>query len=234
MESVHEALLALQQLDDEIARAQARLAEFDPQMREAETPLTSLKSNVETTAARLVELRAESQRLERGADQKRQRLRQFEDRLQRVRSAREEAAARTELDLVRRAVDAEERDALEQMEQATRTDLKLDDLRKQLDKQQAELEPQLAALRAERGVVEESIARLRERRAAHAATVEPGALRLYERIRSGATRRALAPMTDEGACGHCFNVLPVQEQQVVRHGQVIHRCEACGTILYSA
>jgi predicted nucleic acid-binding Zn-ribbon protein len=29
-------------------------------------------------------------------------------------------------------------------------------------------------------------------------------------------------------------VLPVQEQQIVRHGAKMHRCEACGIILYEA
>lgn len=234
MESVHNALLALQQLDEQIARAQAGLAEFDPQFRDAEAPVTSLKANVEAMTTRLAEVRREAQRLERGANQKRERQKAFEERLQRVRSQREEAAARTELDLVRRAVEAEEMDALEQMEQATRTDLKLDEMIKQLKKLESELEPRLQELRAERGAAEAALARLLEERQAYAANVDAPSLRLYDRIRSGATRRALAPLTSEGACGHCFNVLPVQEQQVVRHGQTLHRCEACGIILYEA
>jgi uncharacterized protein len=233
MESVYAALLALQELDDEIVRAETKLAGFDPQLREAEAPLTALTGEVETMRTRLAELRREAQRLERGSIQKRERLKTFEERLTRVRSSREEAAARTELDLVRRAVDAEEQDALEQMEQATRTDLKLDDMLKLLEKRRAEVEPRIAELQAERSGGEAEIAQLRERREAHAATVPVPTLRLYDRIRQGATKRALAPLTDEGACGHCYNVLPVQEQQQVRTAHSLNRCEACGVILYA-
>jgi predicted nucleic acid-binding Zn-ribbon protein len=41
-------------------------------------------------------------------------------------------------------------------------------------------------------------------------------------------------MTPEGACGHCFNTLPLQEQSEIRSGSTLHRCEACGVILYAA
>jgi predicted nucleic acid-binding Zn-ribbon protein len=44
----------------------------------------------------------------------------------------------------------------------------------------------------------------------------------------------LAPLTSEGACGNCFNVLPVQEQTEVRRGESLRRCEGCGVILYAA
>jgi predicted nucleic acid-binding Zn-ribbon protein len=42
----------------------------------------------------------------------------------------------------------------------------------------------------------------------------------------------VAPLTDEGACGHCFNILPLQEQSEIRRGDKLRRCEACGVILY--
>jgi uncharacterized protein len=234
MESLHSALLALQEIDDEIVRAEARLTEFEPQLRDAEAPMTALAADVEAAQARLAALRAEAKRLEKAADHKRQRQKHFEERLQRVRSQREEAAARTELDLVRRAVDADEREALEQMDQATRTDLKLDDMLKQLERKRAEVEPRMQELRAERGEAEQALADLRERRQRQAELIDTPALRLYDRIRSGSARRALAPLTEEGACGHCYNVLPVQEQQIVRTGARMHRCEACGVILYAA
>jgi predicted nucleic acid-binding Zn-ribbon protein len=42
----------------------------------------------------------------------------------------------------------------------------------------------------------------------------------------------VAPLKDEGACGHCFNILPLQEQAEIRRGDTLRRCEACGVILY--
>jgi uncharacterized protein len=232
MHPTHEALLALQELDDEIARAEARLADFEPQLREVDAPVTALAGDVEAARTRLAELRAQVQRLEQAGEQKRERLKQYEERL-RVRNTREEAAARIELDLVRRAVEADEREALENREQATRTDLKLDELEKQLERKRTELAPQRGELEAQRAQAEATLNELRSRRSDAASRVEPQALRLYERIRSGRSKRVLAPLTDEGACGHCFNLLPVQEQAQIRGGAALYRCEACGVILYA-
>lgn len=232
MQTLYASLLALQELDNRIAEAEARLLEFDPLLREAEAPLVALRGEVEGAGTKLDELRRQVQRLDEAGEQKRQRLTQYEERL-RVRNTREEASARIELDLIRRAVQADEREAAETREQATRTDLRLDELAKQLAKREQELAPELGDIRAKRAEVEQEIALLREQRDDEAKNVDANALRVYERVRSGRSRRGLAPLTDEGACGSCFNVLPVQEQAVIRSGDTLHRCEACGVILYA-
>jgi uncharacterized protein len=232
MDAPHKALLALQEIDDQIARAEAVVAEFMPRFEELEAPVSALEAEVETARSRLTDLRQQARRLESAANQKRSQLQSYEQRLQRVRTVREESAAKAELDLVRRAVEADEREALEVMEQATRTDLKLDELEKQLQRERSTLEPRLAELRAERAQSEEQLQLLRQRRQNQAVRIEPAHLRLYERVRSGRSRRVLAPLSGE-ACGNCFNVLPVQEQSQISRGESLQRCEACGVILYA-
>ncbi len=149
-----------------------------------------------------------------------------------MRNPREEAAARTELDLVRRAAEADEQEALEVMEQATRTELKLEEMERELEKVRAELEPQKQALYEERSGAEEALAVLRDRRENHALHLDDAALRLYERVRAGKTRVVLAKLMPDGACGHCFSMVPIQQQAEIRQGGTLHRCEACGVILY--
>ncbi len=232
MDDLRTALLALQDLDHEIARARAKLEEFDPQLKSLDGPIVNLEQEIETTRTRLADLRQEVRRLERGAEQKRERLRAYETRLVRVRNLREESAARTELDLVRRATEADETEALEMMEQATRTDLKLDEMQRTLEKLRAEITPRREELLGSRTQAEDEIKRLEDRRHNHVIRLDPQALRLYERVRGGRAKRVLAPMTPEGACGNCFNMLPIQEQAEVRRGATLRRCEGCGVILY--
>jgi predicted nucleic acid-binding Zn-ribbon protein len=74
---------------------------------------------------------------------------------------------------------------------------------------------------------------LRDQRQNHAIRLDASSLRLYERVRSGRASTVIAPLTPEGACGHCFNILPVQEQSEIRNGKTLRRCEACGVILYA-
>lgn len=232
MEDLRTALLALQDLDQEIARAKAKLEEFDPQLNDLEAPITTLEQEMEAARTRLSEMRADVRRLERGAEQKRERLRVYEDRLQRVRNQREEAAARTEMDLVRRATEADETEALEMMEQATRTDLKLDDMERNLAKLKAEIAPRREELLRARADAETNLQLLNEQRHNQAVRLDSSSLKLYERVRAGRSRRVLVPLTAEGACGNCFNVLPIQEQLEVARGETLKRCEGCGVILY--
>jgi hypothetical protein len=73
MHDLHAALLALQELDDEIAR-KARVQEFTPQFESLEAPV-SAAPGAGNTPAKLEELRSEGTALEGNAQQKQERLR---------------------------------------------------------------------------------------------------------------------------------------------------------------
>jgi predicted nucleic acid-binding Zn-ribbon protein len=233
MEDLKEALLTLQDLDTEITRARTKLEEFEPQLKEVDEPVARLNAEIEATRKRLNDYRTEIKRLEAAATQKRETLGKYEERLSRVRTSREEGAARAEMDLVRRAADADDAEALQLMEQATRTDLKLDDMLKQLEKLNAEMAPRRDELLAAKREADEQIDVLNDKRKNHAVRLDPPMLRLYETVRRGRARMVVAPLTEEGACGHCFNTLPLQEQSEIRRGDTLRRCEACGVILYA-
>lgn len=230
--ALHQALLELQQIDAEITEAQARSDAFGERFREVEAPLRTLETEVQTLRDRISDLRQLVQKLETGAQNKRERQHAYEQRLDRMRSTREEAAARAEIDLIRRATEADVAEARDVGQELTRAELRLAELSKQLEKVRAEVEPKRAELQTEADSAAEALALLRDRRQNQAVRVEKPALALYERVRGRRDRRALAPMTDEGACGACFNTLPLQEQTEVRRGESLKRCEACGVILY--
>jgi len=120
------------------------------------------------------------------------------------------------------------------MEQATRSDLKLDELIRNLEKARAESEPRVEELMRARAEAETALAILNDRRHNSAIRLDAAALRLYERVRAGRASVALAPLTPEGACGHCYHTLPLQEQAEVRNASKLSRCEVCGVILYVA
>lgn len=232
MEERYRELLELQELDEELDRVRAQVEAFDPGLEELELPLLTLNREVEATRTRLAEMKANSRRLERAEQEKRDRLKAHEARLDRVRNAREEAATRTEIDLIRRAAEADENDALQLMDQIKRTDLKLDEVEKELESVRSETEPKREALLAERRQVEEGLQVLLDQRENRVVRIQPRLLRLYERVRAGRTNTVLAAVTPDGACGHCFNMIPIQEQAEIRGGEALARCESCGVILY--
>jgi predicted nucleic acid-binding Zn-ribbon protein len=230
MEETHRALLALQDLDGRLAGAQERLQTFDPQLEELRAPVAELERERDAARAELVRMRDEVQRMERNAGRNRERLAGYEARLGKGRP--DEATTRAEIDLISRAVDADVEEAAELSRQITRAELKVDELGEKLAAAEAEIRPRQDEVTAARTELEEEIALLRQQRENLAVRVDPATLRLYDRVRAGRSRSALAPLTLDGACGHCFNVVPVQRQSEIRRGVTLQRCEACGVILY--
>lgn len=232
MEETYEALLELQQLDDEMRQAEDQLQRFEPELEELDAPVRKAEEEVEAVRKRLEEMRAELRRLERGAEDKRAQLVKYEDRLTRVKTSREEAAAKTELDLIRGAVEADEDDAMSLMEQVTRAELKLDELEKRLGEVRSETDPKRQELLKGREEAESALAVLADRRQNQLVRMDNRAAKMYEQIRGGRARAALAALTPDGACGNCFGMIPLQERNEIRRREALYRCEACGVILY--
>jgi hypothetical protein len=233
MDETYQALLDLQELDQKMAEAKAKVREFEPELEELDAPVEELEEQVAAVRSRLDEMKAEERRLERSADDKRAKLEKYEARLERVRSQREETAARTEIDLISKAMEADEEDALELIDQIRRTELKLDELEGKLESLREETAPKRDELVSERNEAADQLEILKDKRENKLIRLDDQAARLYERIRGGKTNVALAKLTKDGACGHCFSMIPLQEQNEIRRREALHRCEACGVILFA-
>lgn len=233
MEETYEALLELQDLDRQMRQAEQKVRRFEPELEELEAPVREAETEVETARKRLDELKTELRRLERAAQDKRAQLQKYQEHLERARNQREETAARTEIDLIRKAVEADEDDAMGLMEQVTRMELKVDELDRKLDAARSEAGPKLEELESARNEASDQLSVLEDQRKNRLVRLSDDAARLYERIRGGKTGVALATLTADGACGHCFSMVPIQEQNEIRRKRALHRCEACGVILYA-
>ena len=110
--------------------------------------------------------------------------------------------------------------------------MRVDELERTLAKAKEDIRPQEEQIEAERREAEQALHILSDKRGNHVLHMDKHAVRLYERVRGGKRKTALAPLTRDGACGSCYNVLPMQEQAEIRQGSALRRCEACGVILY--
>ncbi len=227
-------LKGLQELDLQIAEKKAALSAFDPLLAEVDEPALALEQQVEALRKRLGEIQSEERRLERAADDKRERAKQLETRLQTVRNLREEAAVLAEQDLLRRALDADEQEALSLLDQIRRVEKQLEESEAALAEAQAELEPARKELLEGRDAARGALDDLLERRKAYASSVEAVPLRVYESIKAGGRGVVVAKLTADGACGNCFSVIPLQVQNEIRSGAELIRCEGCGVILGDA
>lgn len=234
MQELHAALVALQDIDDEIATATRRVQAYAPRLETLLAPVTAAERELTSTRTRLEEMRAEFERLQKNAEQKEEKQEAYYARVEKARTTQDEGVLRMELDLVRGALEADRDDLKRISDQITRTDLKVDELERTLAAAREAVAEELATVEADRDAAQAELDLLLEKRENQAVRLDQKDRRLYERVRGQYSRRVVSPMTEEGACGNCFNILPLQEQAEVRRGESLHRCEGCGVILYVA
>jgi len=225
------ALKELQRLDMKIRDAEHRAEAFLPQIEDVDGPALELESEAAATRSRLQEMRLDERRHELAADEKRSRARTLQERLSAVRNVREEAAVTAELEMVRRTLEGEEQDALTLLDQIRKLEARLDEQEANLTAAREEVEPRRRELVQAREAVLVEITEFTKKRGEFSQSVDPRQLSLYQGIRGSTGRQAVSDLTADGACGHCFSMMPLQVQNEVRHGSDMVRCEACGVIL---
>ncbi|MFV2005885.1 MAG: zinc ribbon domain-containing protein [Longimicrobiales bacterium] len=225
------SLKELQKLDVDIATARILVATFDPQIEVIEEPALALESEVTRLRGRLQEVELDERRVELSADEKRARSKKLDERLTAVRNVREEAAVHAEIDMVRRSLEGAEQEALTLLDQIRRMEERLQESQEALEIAQAEVEPKRDELVKQREAAETQLAELESRREAFASGIDSRERDTYERILAGGRTVAVADLMEDGACGNCFSVIPLQLQNQILHGDAMIRCEGCGVIL---
>lgn len=225
------ALKELQKLDTRIQDARKAIHDFDPLFEEVEEPALILESELNTGRTRLKEMKLEERRLELAVEEKRERIRKLDERLGSVRNLREEAAVSAELDMVKRALQSDEQEALSLIDQVRKGEERVTELEAAFEEASELVEPKRNELLGQREEARADLASLEKDRVSFAGAMDPEELRIYDAIRGRGARAAVAELTDDGACGHCFGMVPLQHQNEVRHGEALIRCEACGVIL---
>lgn len=225
------ALKELQRLDEELRDARDEIDRMVELFADVDEPAIVLESEVGKTKGRLQELRVEERRVELSAKEKAARIERLDERLKGVRNVREESAVGAELEMVRRSLESDEQEAYSLIDQIRKLELQLEEQESALEQARADIEPRRIELQNERSRQQAALDALETQRESFVSTVPDGEIRMYDGIRKGGRRRAVAALTEDGACGHCFTVLPLQLQNEIRHGVDLIRCEACGVIL---
>ncbi len=225
------ALKELQKLDTRILETKERIQSFDPLFEEVEEPVLVLESELGTLRKRSQEMKLEERRLELSIDEKKDRLKKLEERLGSVRNLREEAAVSAELEMIKRALQNDEQEAFTLLDQIRKSDERIEELASAFEEARSMVEPKKEELLAERKRVQEELESLRTKRESFTNDIDDEELRIYDAIRGRTGRKAVAALTEDGACGNCYGMVPLQVQNEIRHGARLIRCEACGVIL---
>lgn len=228
---VSSRLLELQTIDQRIRATRERVESFESTLAAVDEPVRRLTDEVEVTANKVRELRLEERRLRLAAESKRERVQRLEERLNMVRTIREEAAVQAELGLVRRALDQEELDVVSLLDQIGRFEDRLEIQREGLEEARSAVGPRKSEILAEQEGARSQLTSLETERELCATGLDQRYLMVYDNLARGGRRDAVAPMTGDGACGSCYSLIPLQVQNEIRTSAPLVRCEACGVIV---
>lgn len=227
-----DALRDLQGLDRQIRQIQSSITDFDPRLAAVEDPALRLEEELTAVRRRLDQMEEDARRLHRSEQEKMLRAEKLEERLSQVTNLREEAAARAEVEMLRRALEMEGRDRIQLDEQIDKSRAQVAALEEQAAEARAQVEPEQQKLLEERKALRTEKQRLEEARASILEGVSGPALRVYQSFHAAGRLVVVAGITEDGACGACFNIVPLQLQNEVRRGTgALVRCEACGVLL---
>lgn len=225
------SLREVQILDKRIGEIKAALAVFDDRLAETEETALAFESKLSKLTGRLAQMNADARQLERSADDKRARTTKMNQRLNRVSNLREEAAVQTELGLIKRAIEGDEQEALQLIEQIYKSELASQELEASAQEARTKVVPEQEELIAQRQDFTRRMEMFQGRRTNILQYVGNAERRVYDAFHKSARGIVVAPLLEDGACGHCFGVIPLQLQNEIRRGEGLTRCENCGVML---
>lgn len=228
-----EELLGLQELDFQIDDLSDQLSGLHVEVEERQAVMEDLELKTESARKRLELAEEELRRLQRSVQAGRATLKRLEGRAQGVTNMDQHLAVRVETDTARRNLRLAEEEALETMAEVEQAGSDMGELEASLVEATAGYEAKHAEAEASRTRLQDEIATRRDQRRNRELRIEARFLRLYQNVASGRTASALAPLTADGVCGHCYTSVPLQRQSDIRSGADLAVCEGCGVILYA-
>lgn len=224
-------LLDLQAKDAEVSACEQRLTDLGGETAGLDEALRGARELLEKARQAATDGQRRRDELETKIEsyrilQDRRRL-----RLEQVRNPKDASTLMTELDLAQSVMAKEENDWVRSADMVVQLEVKVKDAERNLQAVEAAQVPERAEVAKRRAVLEaERDAAGREREASAGQLDKPIRGR-YDRLRRTRSSDVIVPLVG-GACGGCYTAVPLNRRSLIRAGQVLDACEACGAILY--
>ena len=224
-------VLALQETDQALDRARARLTDVEGQMGESEE-LIAARQVVAEKQEVLTQLRSRLHDAEWSVDDARGKATEVEGKLYggTIRNPKELSDLNTEFALLKAQVAKREDTLLGLLVEIEEGEALLDNAQSSLAERDAIWQRDQASFLEEKARLEPEIADLDARRQDQLKTVDASSLRLYQLLRERHRGQAVAGV-ERGMCQGCRIALPISLLQKARSGVGLVQCVSCERIL---
>lgn len=224
-------LIALQDLDQKIARIQKEISEVPAKVQNLQVELQAITEAHQKAAARNQELAKKRRAREGEVDLMRAKLSRLKDQLMSVKTNKEYTAMLHEIQAAEDQIRTAEDEILDIMEALESMEKDLKQGEKTLKTRTAEIQQAIAAAEASVPLLEKEAQELQERRQELERLIPEELLERYRRIAELRKGIALAEAKDE-LCSMCHVRIRPQVYADLRQGENIHSCESCSRILF--
>lgn len=202
--------LEIEDLEDEVAGLQTRLAKYEEEQKERNTQISDKKNEIE-----------EHKTL----------ISKYKEQQNNVRNSREFNALTKEVEYKQLEIELAEKHINEFTESITQKKDIIKKAKAELKQKTADLKAKKSELKEVSAETEKEEIQLNKESEEFLQKLDDRLATAYVRIRNGA-RNGLAVVTvNRDACGGCFNKIPPQRQLDIRARKKIIVCEHCGRIL---
>jgi len=227
------ALHDLQVQDRNLTILEHRLAGVPRRLEELDQDLAKLSEMLASERARLDETLAFKRSQEDQMAEEQRIVQESKAKLNQVQTTRELSALQRQIETTRRMAEARAQEIAKIDETVATVEARIEEMEAALADLRAKAEAEKEKLLASQGTLEKKVARLRKKREALVAAVDPALLRVYDRIRKRHGGIAFAPASEERCLGCKMQVPHLIYAQLVKGAGIPH-CEHCGRLLYWA
>ncbi len=225
-------LYKLQTIDSKIDEIRRLRGDVPQKVRELEDEIVGLNTRIKNLENSIETIKNSIKDNEISIAEATDLIKKYEEQRENVRNNREYDALTREIEYQKTDISLREKRIKEFNEQLKLREQELEEARKELEEKQQELEEAKKELEEVMKDTEKEEQELLEMRKKIEEQIEERILRAYNRIRRGVRNGlAVVPITESGACGGCYNMIPPQRQLEVSIHKKILNCEFCGRIL---
>ena len=233
MEEKIVALYELQKIDSKIDEINKIKGELPLEVQDLEDELAGLETRIANISAEVEELALQTKRRKEDIEQSKALIAKYEQQQDKVRNNREFDSISKEIEYQKLEIELSEKRIKEYAAETKVKKKMIEDAQAVVADRKIDLDAkkeELASIDAETAKEMKSLQGQSEKAAAK---IDERLLGAYRRIR-GNVRNGLAVVTvKRDACGGCYNRIPPQRQMDIRMSKKITVCEYCGRILVS-